>query len=189
MEKINQLTQSILDISGQTNLLALNASIEAARAGEAGRGFAVVADEIGGLASQTSSTVSNINGITTEVNQAVENMESCLQEILSFLEGTVLKDYSDFMGVAEKYTQVASVFEENMKAIGVEVETLLSAIVEIADSVNNITLTVSDAANNISNIAQKTLDVSQLVEGNAELMETNSENVVKLKNIVDMFHN
>lgn len=189
VEKINQLTQSILDISGQTNLLALNASIEAARAGEAGRGFAVVADEIGGLASQTSSTVSNINGITTEVNQAVENMESCLQEILSFLEGTVLKDYSDFMGVAEKYTQDASDFEENMKAIGVEVETLLSAIVEIADSVNNITVTVGEAANNISSIAQKTQDVSQLVEGNAELMETNSENVVKLKNIVDMFHN
>ena len=189
VEKINQLTQAILDISGQTNLLALNASIEAARAGEAGRGFAVVADEIGGLASQTSSTVSNINGITTEVNQAVGNMESCLQEILSFLEGTVLKDYSDFMGVAEKYTQDASDFEENMKAIGVEVESLLSAIVEIAEYVNNITLIVAEAADNISSVAQKTQNVSQLVEGNAELMETNSENVVKLKNIVDMFHN
>ena len=189
VEKINQLTQSILDISGQTNLLALNASIEAARAGEAGRGFAVVADEIGGLASQTSSTVTNINGITTEVNQAVGNMETCLQEILTFLEDTVLKDYSDFMGVAEKYTQDASDFEENMKSIGAEVETLLSAIVEIADSVNSITMTVGEAADNISSIAQKTLDVSQLVEGNAELMETNSENVVKLKNIVDMFHN
>ena len=189
VEKINQLTQSILDISGQTNLLALNASIEAARAGEAGRGFAVVADEIGGLASQTSSTVSNINGITTEVNRAVENMESCLQETLSFLEQTVLKDYSDFMGVAEKYTQDASNFEANMKTIGNEVDTLLNAIVEIADSVNNITLTVGEAADNISSIAQKTEDVSQLVEGNAELVETNSENVVKLKNIVEMFKN
>ena len=189
VEKINQLTQSILDISGQTNLLALNASIEAARAGEAGRGFAVVADEIGGLASQTSSTISNINGITTEVNQAVENMESCLQETISFLEETVLKDYSDFMGVAEKYTQDASNFEENMKEIGNEVDTLLSAIVEIAESVNNITQVVAEAAENISSIAQKTEDVSHLVEGNAELVETNSENVVKLKNIVDMFHN
>lgn len=189
VEKISQLTQSILDISGQTNLLALNASIEAARAGEAGRGFAVVADEIGGLASQTSDTVSNINGITTEVNQAVENMESCLQETVSFLEETVLKDYSDFMGVAEKYTQDASDFEENMKAIGNEVETLLSAIVEIAESVNNITQTVAEAADNISSIAQKTEDVSQLVEGNVELVETNSENVVKLKNIVEMFKN
>lgn len=189
VEKINQLTQSILDISGQTNLLALNASIEAARAGEAGRGFAVVADEIGGLASQTSSTISNINGITTEVNQAVENMESCLQETISFLEETVLKDYSDFMGVAEKYTQDASNFEENMKEIGNEVDTLLSAIVEIAESVNNITQTVAEAADNISSIAQKTEDVSHLVEGNAELVETNSENVIKLKNIVEMFKN
>ena len=189
VQKINQLTQSILDISGQTNLLALNASIEAARAGEAGRGFAVVADEIGGLASQTSSTVGNINSITTEVNQAVQNMEACLQETLSFLEETVLQDYSDFMGVAEKYTEDASNFEENMKAIGEEVDILLAAIVEIAESVGNITLTVGEAAENITSIAQKTQDVSRLVEGNAGLMETNSENVVKLKNIVDMFQN
>lgn len=189
VRKINQLTQSILDISGQTNLLALNASIEAARAGEAGRGFAVVADEIGGLAAQTSSTVGNINGITIEVNQAVENMESCLQETLSFLEETVLKDYSDFMGVAEKYTQDAAGFEENMQTIGVEVDTLLSAIVEIAESIDSITEMVSEAASGISSIAQKMQDVSRLVEGNAELMETNSQNVVKLKNIVDMFHN
>lgn len=189
VEKINQLTQSILDISGQTNLLALNASIEAARAGEAGRGFAVVADEIGGLASQTSSTVSNINGITTEVNQAVENMESCLQETIAFLEETVLKDYSDFMGVADKYKQDAAYFEENMKNLVSEMDALLGAIVQIAEAVSNITVTVGEAADNISSIAQKTQDVSQLVEGNAELMETNSENVVKLKNIVDMFNN
>ena len=111
------------------------------------------------------------------------------RETLSFLEQTVLKDYSDFMGVAEKYTQDASNFEANMKTIGNEVDTLLNAIVEIADSVNNITLTVGEAADNISSIAQKTEDVSQLVEGNAELVETNSENVVKLKNIVEMFKN
>lgn len=93
------------------------------------------------------------------------------------------------MGVAEKYTEDASNFEENMKAIGEEVDTLLAAIVEIAESVSNITVTVGEAADNISSIAQKTQDVSRLVEGNAELMETNSENVVKLKNIVDMFQN
>lgn len=189
VEKINQLTQSILDISGQTNLLALNASIEAARAGEAGKGFAVVADEIGGLAAQTSSTVGNINGITTEVNQAVKNMEACMQETLSFLEETVLKDYSGFMDVAEKYTEDASGFEENMKAIGREVDTLLAAIVEIADSVSGITLTVGEAAQNITSIAQKTQDVSRLVEGNVELMDTNAENVIKLRQIVDMFQN
>ena len=57
VQKINDLTNEIKEISSQTNLLALNANIEAARAGEAGRGFAVVASEIGSLASQTLSTV------------------------------------------------------------------------------------------------------------------------------------
>ena len=53
VDKVNDLTMDILNISSQTNLLALNASIEAARAGEAGKGFAVVADQIRNLAEQS----------------------------------------------------------------------------------------------------------------------------------------
>ena len=187
MKEMNSIVELIGGITSQTSLLSLNASIEAARAGEAGKGFAVVANEIGGLAAQTSSTVGSINGITTEVNQAVKNMEACMKETLSFLEETVLKDYSGFMDVAEKYTKDASGFENNMKSIGKEVDTLLAAIVEIADSVDGITTTVGEAAQNITSIAQKTQDVSRLVEGNVELMDTNAENVVKLQQIADMF--
>ena len=53
VDRVNELTNEILNISSQTNLLALNASIEAARAGEAGKGFAVVATEIGALLTDT----------------------------------------------------------------------------------------------------------------------------------------
>lgn len=97
VERIEQLTQTILQISSQTNLLALNASIEAARAGESGHGFAVVADEIGNLANQTKDTVNDIDIIIKEVYEAVNDMTNCLGTSTAFLEDTVLVDYNEFL--------------------------------------------------------------------------------------------
>ena len=188
VEKINQFTQAILEISSQTNLLALIASIEAARAGEAGKGFAVVAGEIGTLAAQTSTTVGSINEIIAEVNQAVANMTGCLKESTDFLEQTVLKDYEDFMGVADQYTKDATVFDDDMSAISGQINTLLSSIVEIADAMQGVSSTVSEAADGVTDIAQKTLEVSGIVQGNETLVDNNRENIVRLNSVIEMFH-
>lgn len=188
VEKINQFTQAILDISSQTNLLALNASIEAARAGEAGKGFAVVAGEIGALATQTSTTVGSINEIIAEVNQAVANMTGCLKESTDFLEQTVLKDYEDFMGVADQYTKDATVFDDDMSAISEQINTLLTSIVEIADAMQGVSSTVSEAADGVTDIAQKTLEVSGIVQGNETLVDNNHENIERLNRVIEMFH-
>lgn len=188
VEKINQFTQAILDISSQTNLLALNASIEAARAGEAGKGFAVVAGEIGALATQTSTTVGSINEIIAEVNQAVANMTGCLKESTDFLEQTVLKDYEDFMGVADQYTKDATVFDNDMSAISEQINTLLTSIVEIADAMQGVSSTVSEAADGVTDIAQKTLEVSGIVQGNETLVDNNHENIERLNRVIEMFH-
>ena len=184
---INELTQAILDISSQTNLLALNASIEAARAGEAGRGFAVVAGEIGALADQTSDAVGDINGIIAEVNQAVGNMTSCLDESMNFLEETVLKDYGDFMEVAEQYTVDAAGVEENMGDINSQIETLLTAIVNIAEAVEHVSQTTMEAAEGITEIAGKTQEMAGVVGTNSDLIEHNQSNIAKLKEIVARF--
>lgn len=98
---IGSITETITEISEQTNLLALNATIEAARAGEAGRGFAVVANEIkelaretaeatgkikdaiGGIQSQTSATVNDIEAITTvidDINEIVSGIVTAVEE-------------------------------------------------------------------------------------------------------------
>lgn len=187
VSRINELTQSILDISSQTNLLALNASIEAARAGEAGRGFAVVAGEIGALADQTSDAVGDINGIIAEVNQAVSNMTACLDESMSFLEKTVLKDYGDFMEVAEQYSIDAAGVEDNMDDINNQIETLLTAIVNIADAVERVSQTTIEAADGITEIAGKTQEMSGVVGTNSDLIDHNQSNIDKLKEIVATF--
>ena len=187
VEKINQFTQTILEISEQTNLLALNASIEAARAGEAGKGFAVVANEIGNLAAQTTATVSNIETIIGEVNTAVSDLTQCLHESTDFLNGTVLNDYKDFTTVAKQYNSDASVFDDSMTAINDQIDILLNSIVNIADSVNTVNITVSETAEGINDIAEKTSELSTVVDDNESLVNTNKENTDKLDSVLSMF--
>ena len=187
VDKINELTDSIMAISTQTSLLALNASIEAARAGEAGKGFAVVAGEIGNLANQTSETVGNINTIVSEVVNAVKNMSDCLGETNDFLEETVLNDYERFMKVGEQYEADADEFKNSMLQIRDSVERLNGNIADVASAMQGINETIADAANGVTDIAEKTTDIVSGTSSTSEKVDECKSCVSDLENIVGKF--
>ncbi|MDE7312073.1 MAG: methyl-accepting chemotaxis protein [Eubacterium sp.] len=187
VEKINALTQTIMEISSQTSLLALNASIEAARAGDAGRGFAVVATEIGGLADQTSQAIANINEIVTEVNHAVANMSGCLEDTTVFLEKAVLKEYKEFEQVSEQYRQDADVFRTSMDSVSEAVNGLTDSVEMIAQAMNGISDTVGEASAGIIDIAEKTSNMTEKT-GNANTLAAECfDSVEHLQGIVGQF--
>ncbi len=160
VNKINELTDTIMAISSQTGLLALNASIEAARAGEAGRGFAVVATEIGNLATQTSEAVKNIGGIVEEVNGAVGQMADCLTQTTSFLETNVLSDYEEFGKVSVQYREDADTFGDSMREIRSSVGNLTGDIEKIVGAINGIDTNVTETSHGVVDIAEKTSEMA-----------------------------
>lgn len=187
VDRINELTKTILEISSQTNLLALNASIEAARAGESGRGFAVVADEIGNLATQTQDTVGDIDRIIKEVYEAVGNMTDCLSSSTDFLENTVLEDYNSFIQVSDQYATDAGNFESSMREISESVRGLSSAIEEITEAIEGISRMTEESATGISRIAEKTSEIVQRMSDEGELVMVNQEKAQMLGEIVSSF--
>ena len=162
VDKINELTDSIMEISSQTNLLALNASIEAARAGEAGKGFAVVASEIGHLANQSSDAVSSINMIMEEIKTAVSSMLESLEQSMEFLENVVITDYQKFNEVSVQYSKDADAFNNSMSDIESSAEKFSDTIKDIVQALNGMNTTISETAIGVGDIAEKTTDI---VEG------------------------
>ncbi len=187
VEKINELTNVIMDVSSQTSLLALNASIEAARAGESGRGFAVVATEIGKLANQTSRTVEDITLIVNEVNGAVTNLTESLNDMIEFLEKTVQNDFFSFAEVSTQYSEDANTFKNSMNQIGDATHELIISISEISDSLIGINTTVGESSAGVTDIAEKTSEVVTKTTNNFEIVNKCKESVEKLQKIAEQF--
>ncbi len=187
VNQINEMTQSIMQISSQTSLLALNASIEAARAGEAGKGFAVVASEIGQLANETSNSVTSINEIVNQVNTSVSTMLKSMKDSTSFLEEVVIKDYEQFVDISEQYNKDSDMVKDCMQNVEKSIFTLTESIASIADAIDGINSTIDESTQGISDIAGKTTDVVSQTAQNVELVETCIKSTGLLENITEKF--
>ena len=174
VEKINTLSDSILEITSQTNLLALNAAIEAARAGEAGKGFAVVADEIRKLAEDSKSAVGEIQNVTLEVTEAVENLVDNSANMLSFIEKDVNKDYKNMLVATEQYRSDAETIEEIVLNFSETSERLLSSLENVVTAIAEVASATNDGAKGTVNISEQSANIMEL----AKVVRVNANNTI-----------
>lgn len=180
VEKINELTGTIMEISSQTGLLALNASIEAARAGEAGKGFAVVASEIQKLSSQSDSTASKIQEIITDLqNDSKETLE-----VMRSTEVLVREQYEKLAATKERFKEVGNGI--NVSKHGTDV---IKGNAEVCDSSR---VTVVDVISNLSAISEENAASTQ--QTTSSMQELNAtinilaETAAKVKEVSDQLN-
>lgn len=190
VSEINELTAQILAISSQTNLLALNASIEAARAGEAGKGFAVVADEIRNLADETRNSVNNIQAVSKIVTDAVEQLVSNANDVISYISDNVMKEYDGFVNVAQSYENDTLAIDEILDELNKQTiilgqvsNQLLNGIKGITSSIDKSKKDFDEVSDNVAILVDGMKIMSTEVEESKEVAQNLDNEVGRFKNV------
>ena len=187
VQRVNELTDEILSISGQTNLLALNASIEAARAGEAGRGFAVVADEIRQLADSSRDTANNIQNINTMVVAAVKALVDSSNELVAYINETILPDYDSFVASGRQYDDDAAHINgvvTHFHELTAEQKKLVNSI---SEAIDGIATAIGESASAVTTAAMNTNDLVEDMSKVSDVMQENKQIADALKSEAGRF--
>ncbi len=187
VEKINSLTEGILEISSQTNLLSLNASIEAARAGEAGKGFAVVADEISKLASDSADTAKQIQTISKEVVESVRDLSTEANSMLEFMNSKTLGGYQMLKDTGTKYEDDARTISEMMDKFNDRAKQLYKDVSEVNETMDAIAIAAEESAKGITDVAQSSQEIGKMLKENENYANSNSDIARELKRQVGKF--
>lgn len=180
---IAQKTKVINEIVFQTKLLSFNASVEAARAGEAGKGFAVVAEEVGKLAQMSGQAAETIENMLLssqkEVNEITKETKQNINTIL--INGRAKVKQGEI---------VAFDCKEQLESILKNVEFLDDVIKEIsiaideqskgAEEVNSSMKYLENAANETSDVTERTKDASKSLKVQAHALRASIQDLRKI---------
>ena len=187
LTRINDMAKQILDIANQTNLLSLNASIEAARAGENGRGFAVVAQEIGTLASNSSATAKEIQDICKDINDNIQNVQGCIDDIMGFMEGDVSDKFKEFANIANEYSTSVVEIRDAIGEIEDTSNGVVNSVMSIREKMDVIHTASSENEIGVGEIANKIEQTNQTAEELESVGKANQENAQAISTIVEKF--
>lgn len=175
---IQNIADTVNEISENTNLLALNASIEAARAGEAGKGFSVVAEEIRRLAEDSSRQAGEIQNIVNEIKREISDITTGIDVEVESINKNI--EFSkETSSVLNSMTQKARITIQEVEDIADGVESQVERVSEIEGIMERISAVSQDTTAATEEIAatmdEQSISTNYIFESIKSLSDMNME--------------
>lgn len=187
VDNIKVMADTIGSIAEQTNLLALNAAIEAARAGEQGKGFAVVAEEVRTLAEQSSQAVTSIQETITRVRDAFKNSIDTGNDILSFINTEVHRQFNAYMETGDQYYNDSNFVSMMSEEIAAMSEEITATVGQVSEVVQDMAQTTQKSSEEVATIKESMDETTKAIEQVALTAHSQAELAQRLNEMVQKF--
>lgn len=141
------------------------------------------------LAERSKDTANHIKDISGMVTGAVEDLAKNANEMLSFIDSTVLADYDKFVGMANTYHEDTDHMDEILQNFYASADNLRTTMATMADGIDGINIEVDESAQGVALATQNTGSLVEALENIKEEAEVNLEISENLQGEVSRFKN
>ena len=146
-----------------------------------------MAGEISQLAESSRQTANRIQEINTVVTNAVHNLAEHAQDLVSYMNDSIVPELESFVDSGTQYRENASYIETTMKQFEQQTDQLKRGAVEIADSINSITNAIEEGVKGVNGVAESTQMLVTDMEKISKRMEENQQISSELQNETAVF--
>lgn len=141
------------------------------------------------LADDSRSTANNIQEISATVMKAVMDLAKNSNDMIRFVDETVLADYDKFVDIANQYHADADHMDDILREFNHNAQELANTMSQMTDGIDGINIAVDESAQGVTAAA---MSISQLVEALGTIKseaDTNQEISRQLQGEVERFKN
>jgi methyl-accepting chemotaxis protein len=200
-KKIDEIAQTIMNISEQSNILAINAAIEASHAGNFGKGFSIVAEEVRRLSSTTAQSASEITKLITEI-QNNNQQEAALNDQLTATFLTIQNELLESVTCMNTITETArektiltkqsllkinslsdsnTVMKEHISSIEENHQTVIATIQDLQETTERLSHVQQEMMNGITDILTSFNDLTDTFDQNYKAIQEMDKVTIQYK--------
>ena len=123
------------------------------------------------------------------VTHAVGDLAKNANDMIAFIDGTVLTDYDKFVGMANTYHEDADRMDEILQNFYANAEKLRGTMAQMAEGIDGINIAVDESAQGVTSAAQSTGALVEALSHIKTEADTNREISEDLQGEVNRFKN